>query len=257
VNSENFKVKGKGMYLKLLFFAVFFKASLLSVYADSQPVIILKLDDLTGITPRWQNCLDFLKQEKVKASFGIIGYALEKKNDVFFKWVRDLHDEGQIEFWNHGYKMRTSQDKSGEFESDSVAEQTQALLRTQQLAKEKLGLSLSAFGPHWSATNQATIEALKAIPEIKIVFYYTAGEKRDWFVFERFLNMEQPTFVPNFDFVSKQYEASAHEKPYLCFQGHPNAWDENRFEQFKKVVLFFKSKGCRFMTPSEYLNLSK
>ena len=36
-------------------------------------------------------------------------------------------------------------------------------------------------------------------------------------------------------------------------QGHPNAWDDKRWEGFVKIIEFLKSRGCVFMTPSEYL----
>lgn len=225
---------------------------------NAKPIIILKLDDVTKVTKNWQQCADFLKEENVKASFGIIGNALEKDDPQLVKWIKDLHASGRVEFWNHGYKNRTNADKIGEFESDSTEEQLKSLKRTQELVKEKMGITLAAFGPHWSGTNQQTIEALKGVPEIKSVFYYTASPDGSWFVFKRYLDMEQPTFCPNPEAFIKGYESGANKKPYLAMQGHPNSWwKPERFENFKKIVRFLKEKGCKFMTVSEYLESVK
>ena len=69
--------------------------------------------------------------------------------------------------------------------------------------------------------------------------------------------MEKPIFKPNFEFVKKAFESSVHKKPYLCLQGHANAWTPDAFEKFKKIVRYLKAKGCKFMTPSEYLEYKK
>ncbi len=220
---------------------------------DHRPVIILKLDDVVGVSERWNKCVDFLKEENVKASLGIIGYAMAGNNQQLFDWINKQNDTGLFEFWNHGYMNRSAKDKIGEFESDSVIEQKEALLKTQNLVKEKTGISLVVFGPHWSGTTSATVEALKDVPAIKIVFYYTDGVKGDWFVYKRFMNLEQPTFHPNFAAVKKQFEGGEYKRPYLCLQGHPNQWTDERFENFKQIVKYFKARGCEFMTASEYV----
>ena len=69
--------------------------------------------------------------------------------------------------------------------------------------------------------------------------------------------MEKPIFKPNFEVVKKAFETSAHKKPYLCLQGHANAWTPDAFENFKKIVRYLKAKGCKFMTASEYLEYKK
>lgn len=226
------------------------------------PVVILKLDDITHhgvrgnqpIAPRWQRCVDFLKQEQVKASLGIIGFSLEEDCPVYFQWIKDLDREGLVEFWNHGYQNRKATDAQGEFESKSLEEQKTLLEKTQRLAKEKLGLTLRAFGPHWSGTNATTAAALAAIPEIKAWFYgpdpTIASHK---VVLARTLNLEQPTFVPNFEKFKAGFEKFGRQKPYLALQGHPNSWDDQRFAEFVKIVKYLKAEGCTFQTVSEYM----
>jgi peptidoglycan/xylan/chitin deacetylase (PgdA/CDA1 family) len=221
-------------------------------------IIVLKLDDVTTqggrgslpVSSRWQRVTDFIEQNNLKASYGIIGWSLEQDNPAYFAWIKNLHDKGTIEFWNHGYRDRKSEDKTGEFEGP-YDEQKTALDKTQRLAKEKLGIELRAFGPHWSGTNRDTAKALEGIPEIKICFYDPKEARQ--FVFERVLVLENPTFVPDVDKFKQLYEKNAKDKACLALQGHPNAWDDKRWDGFVKIIEFLKAKGCVFMTPSEYL----
>lgn len=235
--------------------------------ADAKmPVIILKLDDITRsgasggrpIASRWQRCLDFLEKEGVRASFGIIGYSLEEDVPAYFDWIKAVHAKGNIEFWNHGYKARKGQEDSAEFEGVSLEAQTAALQRTQQLASEKLGIELKAFGPHWSGTDKNTEKALEAIPGIQ-TWFFGPGQPTHYTktVLERTINLEQPTFVPNPEAVRTRFETIGRNKPYLALQGHPNGWNDERFKAFTEVVMYLKSQGCSFMTVSEYVDATQ
>ena len=220
-------------------------------------VIILKLDDVIAyksssqlpVSPRWQRVTDFLKESDIKASFGVIGFSLEEDNPSYFDWIKTLHKSGLIEFWNHGYRNRRGWDKTGEFEG-SFEDQKTALERTQMLAKEKLGIELKAFGPHWSGTNEHTARAVEGIPEIKMWFH---GPKESTkFIFE-VLTLENPTHVPDFAKFKAAYDRVGHDKKCLALQGHPLSWDDERWANFVKIIDYLKSKGCVFMTPSEYM----
>ena len=81
---------------------------------ETPQVIVLKLDDVVAyrsqdgspVSPRWQRITDFLKERDIKASYGIIGFSLEDDNQAYFDWIRQMHESGLIEFWNHGYRNR-------------------------------------------------------------------------------------------------------------------------------------------------------
>jgi endoglucanase len=219
-------------------------------------VIILKLDDVVAhsaqspVSPRWQRTADFIEKSNLKASFGIIGYSLEQDNQAYFDWIKNLQRKGIIEFWNHGYRARKAQDKTGEFE-ESLEVQAAALQRTETLAREKLGIELKVFGPHWSGTNRDTEKALATVPEIKAWFYGPKGSKK--FVFEDVLRLENPIFVPDPEKFKQLYQSRAHDKPCLALQGHPDQWDDRRWRGFVEIIAYLKSKGCVFMTPSAYM----
>ena len=227
--------------------------------SDNAPqVIVLKLDDVVAhrtpdglpVSPRWQRVTDFFKASNIKASYGIIGFSLEEDNQAYFDWIKALHKSGLVEFWNHGYRNRKATDKTGEFEG-SFEEQKAALERTQRLAKERLGIELKAFGPHWSGTNANTAKALDGIPEIKMWFHGPKDSVK--FVFERVLTLENPTHVPDFAKFKAAYDRVGHDKKCLALQGHPKSWDDQRWDNFVRIIDYLQSKGCVFMTPSEYM----
>jgi peptidoglycan/xylan/chitin deacetylase (PgdA/CDA1 family) len=225
---------------------------------ETPQVIVLKLDDVVAyrssngspVSPRWQRITDFFKKSDVKASYGIIGFSLEEDNEAYFRWIRDLHESGLIEFWNHGYRNRRAEDTTGEFEGDFEGQKA-ALEKTQCLAREKLGIELKTFGPHWSRTNEHTARALESIPEIKTWFYGPSDSSK--FVFPRYLTLENPTHVVDFARFKDSYERVGHDKKCLALQGHPNSWDDQRWTDFVRIIDYLESKGCVFMTPSEYM----
>jgi hypothetical protein len=143
------------------------------------PLVMLKLDDLARhgagpqatVSPRWQRTTDFLEGEKIKASFGMFG------------------------------------------------------------------------------------DALEGIPQIKLVWFYgpPQGVRTTKTVVRRLMELEKPLFVPNPEAVREAFEKKGRTLPYIGLQGHPNQWDDARFEDFKKAVLYLRGQGCRFVKPTEFL----
>jgi peptidoglycan/xylan/chitin deacetylase (PgdA/CDA1 family) len=229
--------------------------------AKSPPIILLKLDDVSyWITPRWTRVADYLKDKKIRASFGIIGQGLEKAKPETIDWIKKLHDDGQIEFWCHGWTLRKAEDKTGEFEAGTAEQQAALLRKAEDLAKEKLGFTYAAFGPHWTGTTDETDKALESIPEIKIWLYGPVKPK--YFTrlsIPRVMALENPTFIPDFEKFKATYEKIGNKQKVLVLQGHPDQWaDPKRWDGFTQIIDFLQAQGCTFMTPSEYLrNTSK
>ncbi len=232
----------------------------LAANACSQQVILLKLDDVIArrvgkqaVSDRWLRVHDYLKTNHIKGSFGIITESLEKDNPLYFGWIKEVQAAGLIEFWMHGYHMKTASEP-GEFESGTAEKQRAILAKGERLAKERLGFTLPAFGPHWSGTTDATDEAMENVPEVTIWLY--GPEKSKFYSrlsIPRVMALENPTFVPDLEKFKTFYDAKAVKLEVLVLQGHPDQWDGKRWEGFTKIIDFLKSKNVVFMTPSEYL----
>ena len=229
--------------------------------AKAAPVVILKLDDVISsdeqggpVSVRWRRAADYVEKNNLKAAFGVICYSLDADNPAYFEWIKERQKRGRIEFWLHGYHNRNAEEKTGEFDQGTAAEHQAILEKCERLARQRLGFEFAAFGAHWSGTTEETEKAVQAVPEIKI---WLCGPKESKF-YKRLsvpwtIAMEDPIFVPDPEKFKAAYEKSGAAEPVLCLQGHADQWDDERWAGFVKIVEFLKSKGCRFMTPSEYL----
>ena len=251
-----------------LFFCIVFSTAAIAQEGKSSDVksnppppklVVLKLDDVVAgsrgqvVPERWQRVADFLEGKKIKSSMGIIGYSLVDDNPAYFKWITDRATRGSIEFWNHGFRSRSAEEKFGEFEGD-YDEQINALRKTDRLAREKLGLNLTVWGPHYSGTNEHTDRALAQMPQILMTFGYPPKvELYKGYVFRNAINIEYPTHNTDFEAFKKNYEERKNRFEYFYMQGHPNSWDDVRWKNFVNIIEFLEKENVRFVTPSELL----
>jgi predicted deacetylase len=251
------------MMLLLIFFATYSSSvcqSELSVSPIHQQYVILKADDLIHdenniISKNWYKFFDYVVSQKIKTSVGMVVNSLNTDDERYPALLKYLHRTGVIEFWNHGYDHRLgAKDESGniydEFRNSSLEFQIEQLKKSQSLVKEKLGIKFSTFGAPGNAIDSTTIKALNQFNEIKIWFYGLDGS--DKLVLERTSDMEYPAGKPDYNSFIENYDST---KEYLVFQIHPNMWDENQFEEFKKIVSYLKDKNLTFILPTEYYNL--
>ena len=143
-----------------------------------------------------------------------------------------------------------------EFKGNEESEQYDSLMRTQILAKERLGISLVSFGAPFNATDGNTASALAHIPEIKIWMFketdVATGKKQ--LIRAPQLNIESPVHTPNYEkFVTEfpNYE----DRAIITIQGHPRSWADNpkRWEDFTKIIQFLKKQNIKFTTPRQLL----
>jgi hypothetical protein len=90
----------------------------------------------------------------MKAALGLIGNSLE--NDPPAEYIQELiryRDDPHFEIWNHGYDHgycynydSNHKCTSAEYLGASYETQYEKMSRTQQLAYEKAGITLRAFG---------------------------------------------------------------------------------------------------------------
>lgn len=118
------------MLRALLFASAVLLVSLASE-AKAQQIILLKLDDVIA--------------RRVGAK------------PVSDRWLKDVQAAGLIEFWMHGYHMKTASEPR-EFEHGTTEEQRTILAKGEKLAKEKLGFTLPVikkWSPDWLLSKNA------------------------------------------------------------------------------------------------------
>lgn len=227
------------------------------------PYVVLKLDDLTNsrgrVPERWKKLGDFIRTRKIKSSIGIICNSLESDSPEYIQWIKELHDSGLVEFWNHGYTHKEWEEngrKLQEFNGTPYEEQKQHFQRSEELAKQKLGFTFTTFGPPFNGTDANTSKALSEMPDIKIWLYGDAQNPGGKIILDRIsaVNIENPLFVPSLErFISGYNRYPTRE--YFVIQGHPAQWDDARFEQFTKIVDFLIEQKAILVTPTEYVKL--
>lgn len=236
------------------------------------PVIVLKLDDLKplqgGVNPAWRKVDDLLAERNIKASYGIICDTLAQGNSTYIEWVKSLHNSGRVELWFHGWS-HTPHSVDGvaynEFAGWTYAEMKDLVDRSQTAAFEKLGFRFQTFGPTGtgapgSMLDETALQALHDNPDIHTILYQRPSDElskkfshdgkltfldRVWAV-----NLESKAGVPDYELFAGGYAANP-DRRYFVLQGHPGVWDQNRFNEFVKILDFLVSQNAVFMTPSE------
>ena len=252
--------------------SVFVLASLALVQATSAavsaekkapPPVVLKMDDLkpagsnNAIPTRWKTFVDVCEELDVKASLGFIGNGLENVSPEFVAWVKALDKSGRFQFWNHGYTHAEYPKENGqrraEFIGTDLATQRATIERTQKLAKDKLGITLTAFGTPFNVLDENTDRALVEVPEITEWFFgYDKPKFYKGTVLPRRINLEHPTMNPNAAGLIADFNKHAATADVLVLQGHPGGWTDQRLAEFRKAVVFLKEQGCEFLTAAEY-----
>lgn len=228
-----------------------------------KPVVLLKLDDVHygdegyPVPPRWDRVLGYLRQQGIKANFGIIGFSLAANRPDYLQWLRDVAAKGDIEFWNHGYHNRMSLDEPGEFEQDFAA-QCRALHLTDSLARVNVGLKLQAWGRHWTNCTEETDSALATVSGLRLVFGNPAELNHfKGVLVPHNLDMEYPFHNPVYRLFLANYLGKWRNLDSFYLQGHPNGWDDGRWNQFEKIIRHLQTDGAQFVTISEYLDMNR
>lgn len=225
-------------------------------------LIILKADDFIFdkekiVSDNWIKFIDYITYQNIQASIGIIGNSLEKGNDNYYNFIKSTNNNKLIEFWNHGYdhSLKTiNNNYVWEFKGTTLNEQILHLYKTQSLAKEKLGITLKCFGAPFNAINENTKLALDKFSEINTWFFGIDSSKCN---LKRNLEIEYGTGNPNFGSFCLYYPKYK-DLQYLVFQLHPNAWNYDNFNEFKKIINYLKYKQqVTFVTPSYFNYLTQ
>jgi len=231
---------------------------------QTSPYVILKLDDLWQeeelVHTGWLQVVEYLNEEKVTGTIGLVCESLENADAEYYKWIKDRSEEG-YEIWHHGYchcKLQQNGMQVREFRGTDYTYQATHIVEAQQLAKDKLGITMRSFGAPYNSTDSLTAIALELIPDIKVWMYKETPWPTSKYVLPRIkeVNIEYPVHIPDFEQFKagyKQYKA----EEVLVIQGHPRSWvkDPSRMATFKDIIAFLKSEGVHFTTPHAYYQI--
>jgi len=214
-------------------------------------------DSLSPVSEKWERFAQLAVQKNVKVAPGIIGNSLEEGDDTYFTWIKELHNTGLFEFWNHGYlhkRWEENNERSAEFFNTDVQQQIDFLQKTQDLGVEKLGIEFTTFGAPYNWTDENTNTSLKQFPEIKVWFYPREDYLNEKVMLQRIhaLNIEYPVHRPNFyHFFNSYYFYSSND--VVTIQGHPRSWDDDGFNHFELIIDYLQGINAPIILPSDLI----
>ncbi len=216
--------------------------------------VIFKADDVREhptdvLSAGWTRFVSMIDDAGVTSALGLIGDSLRAPSAAYIDRLNELANSAAFELWNHGYDHhlnRPTQDGGtySEFHNTSLAHQTHHLSKTQQLARDVLGITLTTFGAPGNHIDDSTRLALDSESDILVWFYGDLRSKKH--ILERTINVEHPVHHPDFKTFSKAYRGDI---PVITLQLHPGGWDDFRFNQFETILSFLKDQNCEFVNP--------
>ena len=213
--------------------------------------IIIKADDLRNINHNITEFDKLINDEKIKVSYGIIGGTFDnnKSNKALARYIKHKNNDEHYHFFNHGYTHICNQKNYVDEFRKSKDEQTKSLKTTQNIVKNKTGVTLDTFGAPCNEINDDTTIALNELPEIKYWYYGKSDFER--INFKRFINIENGVGNPDFYFLKSNLENLKLKNDIIVLQIHPNMWDKNQFLHFRVCIKYLKSLGAEFITPKD------
>lgn len=223
---------------------------------QSRQLVILKADDFTldeygVLSAGWQRFIYYIEDSNLQVSIGIIGSSLENGDATYFSLIKAMNNRGNIEFWNHGY---THDEKHLEFQNTPYEFQLEHLTKTQSLAKEKLGITLHAFGAPENVKDGNTTKAVESVKDIDVWFGGNSTSPSLLTPTITISDMENGTGNISFENFLTDYDPNL---KLVVFQFHPRQWNESQLGEFKQIIAYLISQEVTFVTPSEYLRIKQ
>lgn len=235
---------------------------------DPGLIVILKADDLGDMTPNWERFMHIIFKDSICGSIGII--ADKVKNESTLEEIRKISEYKQgnnfpvIEFWNHGFS-HIKNNNGTEFDGSTSEFQTNHLQMAQEFMNEKLRIQCHTFGAPYNRTDKNTLKALHNCPEICVWFCLNKlekEEKKGWKnPDDHNSGSDDNKILLDIDYyfykifpVDKMLNNYQKDqlKPYIVIQVHPLMWKDKNFEDFEKLIKFYKNRKTTFMTPYQY-----
>lgn len=203
--------------------------------------VVLTFDDGPDAeyTPK---ILDVLQKENVPAAFFVIGINAENHLPLLKRIYRDGFEIGNHSFTHPNIAVVSEQRAEAEIEA------------TRLLIETATGRSTILFRAPYNADAEPTkLEELKPVEIAKQDGYYTVGESidpDDWDL-KNGLNADSI-----YNRVVQQYEAYNGDKGIILLHDAGGNRDAT-VEALPRIIHYFKSKGVKFASISEILNLPK
>lgn len=248
--------------------------------------VVLKMDDLDLHWWReWKKLTDLVIEEDVAAGLGIFAKSLTAGDAAYDAWIGTIARDPRFELWFHGWTSYGPNGEPGmEFKGTPPDYQRNAFEKSREALLTKCDLIMRTYSEHWHGGDETTARLVAEDPFLRVWMCWSWGKERadrvklvpaDRRLLDQpMATMECPdpnNWTPgyvNHDEFLKEY-AGKEFAPVVILQGHPWSWTDtskkpdrtgavrDRWEEFRKIVRFFKARGARFVTPYGYYLLTR
>ncbi len=253
--------------------------------------VIFKADDVSAdikindpqVPAFWAKYFDYMKNEaQCKTSAGIIGQRVENASNAFFNYIRNLHEGSYVEFWNHGYDHGqyaknlsipdTYYDNNGilhndifdllkidkslyEFQGTDYEFQYTHMETTQNILKNRAGITLKSFGAPFNKIDLTTAYVIRDLDDMNVWLFGRSGSSK--MVLARNAGEIEYYFnngaMPSFQTLLNSHNTG---REYAVLQLHPNSGHYRyHFNELHKIVNYLKQLESTFIHPNEFYEL--
>jgi hypothetical protein len=226
----------------------------LNLQKDSAgPYVIFKFDDLNDKGVPWRGfkaIADLCKAKGAKCTMGIFGQSLERGDTAYFRYLRSIIYDPDIEIWMHGY------DGAADELLGNLTYQKWAFAKTRWNLLYYLDYLPRTFSPHWKSGDTCTVKAFLADSlYLSWPLYPPKGTFKGLLTNQCQLETGDTHYPDSLITLIKHYDECASKMDYMICQGHPWNWDAKARETFGKYLDYMISKGARFTTFYEYYRI--
>tara|TARA_B100000700_G_C15061334_1_gene866097 strand:+ start:9085 stop:10101 length:1017 start_codon:yes stop_codon:yes gene_type:complete len=218
--------------------------------------VIIKADDLIArVSKNWRRFIEWSESKSYHISLGLICNSLANASARDINYLKKLN-KWKNEIWLHGWDHELSETLA-EFDGKSLQEQKKNLQASIKWAKKKLNLDLKTFGSPGNRTDESTLLAVKANPEIEVWFHSNGLIEEPHIITIDWIAELNSGMLRSFnDFI---HEVNKHNNDdIIVLQIHPASWDEKELKLFEKMVDYtINIMGRRLVTPYGQFTWSK
>lgn len=211
------------------------------------PKIIVKADDLYDFTQGMKKFVDYSFKQNLKINLGMIGKSLENPSKQYMQWLKKILQSGNVELFNHGYLHGRPLELCG----PSFEDQKQSILKTQNIVKEKLGVTIHAIGTPENEKDDNTLKAVEAISDINT--WYFGHENYSKYLYKREIYLEKPFPVPSFNHILDGFISKSKNLDVVVLECHPQLWYKNEWNIFYQIIEFLKQNNAEFVLSQELI----
>lgn len=225
---------------------LYYKKALKEIKKIPKYKIIFKFDDLINYNKNVKKLDEYVKNEKLKVCWGIIGNSLEKPDKNYIQFIRE-NNLKNYHFFNHGYLHLCAPEY--EFFDKPQNVQEDFIKKTQDIVLDKIGINLNSFGAPCNHIDENTKLALENVSDIK--YWFFGLEDFKGVNIKRLVDMENGAGNPDFIFFLDNLKNLKTDYNILTIQGHPYMWNKLQKFNFRLIVKFLKKINCEFIFPED------